>query len=250
VDAREPRAYHRQMPAEPPDPAPAPTGWSRLPSDAPEPRPLTDRDAIRVVAARAGAAVQQGASRVASQVKEGIRRASGALAAPTGTELETLLPGADLPEIGGEGDVVAALAIRLDREADFWRGLALRSLARAAWADRLAQIVAVLAGAGGMALAVIAAFGALFGASAEGGRAILLLTATAALVVACVLVSAVSGRARRAQREVVKDALARADLAELRLHRVSIVLAARKLEGDGYAAALLRLERDAGAPPR
>ena len=62
--------------------------------------------------------------------------------------------------------------------------------------------------------------------------------------------SAVSGRVRRAQREVVKDALARADLAELRLHRVSIVLASRKLEGDGYAAALLRLERDAGAPPR
>lgn len=238
------------MPADPPDPA-TPSTWSRLPSSEPE-APVThnERDAVRVIAARAGAAVRDQASHAAKRVGEGIRRVSGAFATPGGAELEGLLAGVDLPEIGGEGDAVAGLALRLDREADFWRGLALRSLARAAWADRVAQIIAVLAGIGGLALAVIAGLGALFGASSEGGRAILILAAGAALVVACLLVNLVSARIRRAQREVVKDALARADLAELRLHRVSIVLAMRKLEGDHYGAALLRLEHDAGAPSR
>ncbi|HKA87505.1 MAG TPA: hypothetical protein VKE22_07555 [Haliangiales bacterium] len=240
------------MPAEPPDPQAKPSSWSRLPASEPDTSPAApgDRDAVRVIAARAGAAVRDQASQAAKRVGESIRRASSAFASPTGAELEGLLAGVDLPEIGGEGDAVAALALRLDREADFWRGLALRSLARAAWADRVAQIVAVLSGIGGLALAVIAGLGALFGASSEGGRAILILAAGAALIVACLLVNLVSARIRRAQREVVKDALARADLAELRLHRVSVVLAMRKLEGDAYSAALLRLERDAGAPAR
>jgi hypothetical protein len=241
------------MPAEPPDPQPKPSSWSRLPSSeepAGAPAAPAEHDAIRVVAARAGAAVRDRASHAAKRMGEGIRRVSGAFATPTGADLEGLLDGVDLPEIGGDGDAVVALAIRLDREADFWRGLALRSLARAAWADRVAQIIAVLAGIGGLALAVIAGLGALFGASSEGGRAILILSAGAALIVACLLVNLVSSRIRRAQREVVKDALARSDLAELRLHRVSIVIAMRKLEGDHYASALLRLEHDAAAPSR
>jgi hypothetical protein len=239
------------MAAEPPDPQAKPSSWSRLPAEAGEdPAAAGDRDAIRVVAARAGAAVRERASRAAQRVGEGIRRASGAFAAPTGAELEGLLAGVDLPEIGGDGDAVVGLAIRLDREADFWRGLALRSLARAAWADRVAQIIAVLAGIGGLALAVIGGLGALFGAAGEGGRALLVAAAAAALVVACLLVNLVSARVRRAQREVAREALARADLAELRLHRVSIVLALRKVEGAEYAAALLRLEHDAAAPTR
>jgi hypothetical protein len=214
----------------------SPSAWSRLPTD--------EAGTVRPLTARAGTTAQ----RLAGQVKDGVRRASEALAAPRETDLESLVAGTDLPEIQGEPDVIAALAIRLDREADFWRALALRSLARAAWADRLAQIMAVLSGTGAMGLAGLAGFAALVGASPE--RAVLLLAGTASLAAAALIVSMVAGRARRGQREVISDALGRADLAELRLHRVSVVLAARKLDEAQQTAALLRLERDVGAPVR
>src|SRR5262249_11446931 len=161
------------MPAEPPDPQAKPSSWSRLPASEPDTSPAApgDRDAVRVIAARAGAAVRDQASQAAKRVGESIRRASSAFASQTGAELEGLLAGVDLPEIGGEGDAVAALALRLDREADFWRGLALRSLARAAWADRVAQIVAVLSGIGGVARAGLPGRGGRFGGARGGGRA-------------------------------------------------------------------------------
>src|SRR5262249_7770692 len=117
LDAPGARAYHRKMPADPPDPA-KPSSWSRLPAE-PAAEPALpgerDREAIRVVAARAGAVVRDGAKRVGA----GIRRAQDAFAAPSGAELEGLLAGVDLPEIGGDGDALVGLAIRLDREADF-----------------------------------------------------------------------------------------------------------------------------------
>src|SRR5262249_62239642 len=111
------------MPAAPPGPPARPSSWSRLPASEPDTSPPApgDRDAVRVIAARAGAAVRDQASQAAKRVGESIRRASSAFASPTGAELEGLLAGVDLPEIGGEGDAGAAPPPPLARGARFWR---------------------------------------------------------------------------------------------------------------------------------
>ncbi|MGZ3477348.1 MAG: hypothetical protein ACXWUG_28050, partial [Polyangiales bacterium] len=53
-----------------------------------------------------------------------------------------------------------------------------------------------------------------------------------------------SASIRRSQREIVRDALARADLAELRLHRVALAMASVKADPDRAREALARLEKD------
>jgi len=233
------------------------SGWTQLPSSeaseaaaaAPahgEPRPSTER--LRAAMKEGASQVATATAEVASRLSEGVKKASAAFDAPQGTQLEGLLEGADLPSLAAE-DAVAALALRLDREADFWRGLALRALARGQWADRVGLGVATLAAIGGAALAVVAGLGALFGA-AGGSRALLVLSGMAVLAVAAAVVAWVSSGIRRAQRELARDATAHADLAELRLHRVAILLALRKEGGEVARDALLRLERDVAAPPR
>jgi hypothetical protein len=71
-----------------------------------------------------------------------------------------------------------------------------------------------------------------------------------ALAVGAALVTWISGTIRRAQRELAREAMLRADLAELRLHRVGALVALLQADPDAGKQALMRFERDVSAPPR
>lgn len=177
------------------------------------------------------------------EVDRGVRRAARAFAEPHGSEVEGLIGRTDLPALAGD-DPLLELAERLDREADLWRNLAFRELARTAWSSRLLVALAIVVLVADAALGGIAALGALFGAEA-GARSVLVLTAAGVVTAALGVVWLVVHGNRRTQAEVVKGALARADVAELRLHRLGVALAWRKADAAKYAEALARLEREA-----
>ncbi|MBI4706045.1 MAG: hypothetical protein HY744_33545 [Deltaproteobacteria bacterium] len=228
-----------------------PSSWSRRPEDARE-GPDEESKPARSGAAKAAHALRaarQEVGEIGAKLGRGVGRASDALTPPAMTDLRGLLGETNLPGVAA-GDPLRALADRLDAEGDLWRGLALRALARAAWADRFTQAVSVVAAAGCVALGVVAALGAMFGSAGAGGRALLLLAGAAVLVCAALVVAWTSASVRGAQRAIAREALGRADLTELRLHRVAVVLAARAEAGEHYREALVRLERDVSAPSR
>jgi hypothetical protein len=180
---------------------------------------------------------------------ERLQKASDALEEPQGAELDGLYASADLPALD-LADPIGSIVARLDRESDLFRGIALRALARAGWADRIAQGSSLFMGLGAAALAVIAALAALFGADSAWPRVLLLGSALSALSVGAGVVTLISSSVRRAQREIARDALERADLVELRLHRVGVVTALLQTDEASGKRALDRLERDVSAPPR
>lgn len=219
-----------------------PSSWTRLPNTEGEDR----RDSSRVEVRRA---IEHGASEVAAVIGRGMRRATEMVGAPTSTEVESLTTESDLPELGANADTLGALALRLDREGDFWRALALKAMGRAAWADRTTHGASVIAAVGCAVLAGVAGMQALFG----GGtwqKAVMMGAGTIALLAGAAVVGAAGSVTRRAQREISREALARADLVELRLHRVAVVLAVKKDDSGGYAEALRRLEREVTSPVR
>jgi hypothetical protein len=246
-------------------PPPAePSSWSRLPdldgADSGErekvkaaPRPKVVADATRANflrgASAVGAAIQGGAERMSTHLGEGFDRAKAVLDSPAAPELEALYENTNLPQLVAS-DPIGSLALRLDGESDLWRSLALRFFARAAWADRITQGAGVLAGLGAVALAVIAGVGALFGAGDVESRLGLMAGSLGALAVGAALVTWISGTIRRAQRELAREAMLRADLAELRLHRVGALVALLQADPDAGKQALMRFERDVSAPPR
>lgn len=209
----------------------------------------TTRDDLLRGASAVRAAIRGSAERVSVHLGESFDKARAALDTPAAPELESLYQSADLPALIAT-DPIGSLALRLDRESDLWRSLALRALARAAWADRIAQGAGVLAGIGAVALAVITGFGVLFGAGGVEGRLALMCGSLGALAVGVGLVSWTSRGIRRAQRDLAREALLRADLAELRLHRVGMVSAQLQVDPEAGKQALARLERDVSAPPR
>ena len=150
---------------------------------------------------------------------------------------------ADLPELSGD-DALASLAKRLDSEADFWRAVAMRQLARAAWTERIGVTGALLLLVGGVVLAAIAAFRALFATAGGASTAMLVGVGLGVLLVASIAVGQLSARLRRGQVEAVRDALVRADLAETRLHRIALLMEMRAAAREGYVAALAELEGD------
>ena len=77
------------------------------------------------------------------------------------------------------------------------------------------------------------------------GRAILAVDAGVLLAAGALLYLWIGNSIKRTQRESVKEALSRADLAELRLHRLAVVLAWKKTEPAAFREALARLEKDA-----
>jgi hypothetical protein len=154
-----------------------------------------------------------------------------------------LLSQADLPELT-QGEALASLARRLDREADFWRAVAMRQLARAAWTERLGVAGSLLLLVGGVVLAAIAAFRALVATKGGDATAMLLGVGLGVLLVSALAVGRLSTRLRQGQLEAVRDAMKRADLAELRLHRLALLLELREVGRDGYVAALTELEAD------
>lgn len=186
---------------------------------------------------------------MSTHLGEGFDRAKAALDSPAAPELEALYENTNLPPLVAT-DPIGSLAVRLDGEADLWRSLALRFFARAAWADRITQAAGVLAGLGAVALAVIAGVGALFGAGDVESRLGLMAGSLGALGAGAVLVTWISGTIRRAQRELAREAMLRADLAELRLHRVGALVALLQADPDAGKQALMRFERDVSAPSR
>jgi hypothetical protein len=178
-----------------------------------------------------------------AEASRGLRQAARAVGAPRGTEVEALLGRTDLPALAGD-DPLRELATRLDAEADLWRNLAFREMARSAWASKLVTGLAIVVLALDAGLAAVAALGALFGAEA-GDRSLLVLTAGGLLTAALAVVMLVVHVNRRGERDLVRSALARADMAELRLHRLGVALAWRKADEARYLDALGRLEKDA-----
>jgi hypothetical protein len=191
-------------------------------------------DNMRPVADAVGAGVRAGLGKMGDALRVG-----DAPMVPA-----ELLAQTDLPELTS-ADPLMSLASRLDREADFWRGVAMRQLERAAWTERLGVTSSVLLLIGGVVLAAIAAFRALFATKGSGNATAMLLgVGLLVLLVAALAVGSLASRLRRGQMEAVKDAMNRADLAEVRIHRLGLLMELRSAGRDGYVAALSDLESD------
>lgn len=182
--------------------------------------------------------------------ERGLDRASEALATPENADMSALLAAVDLPELASDGPL-GAIALRLDREADLFRGVALRELARVGWVERIAQTMVVAAATCEVAVAVVAVFLAVFGGAVE-GRLGLLFLAAVLVGLAGIGVAASASRTRAAHTRLADSALARARALEERLFRVGLTMEWKSAGPTLYQDALARLERDtspAPAPP-
>jgi hypothetical protein len=182
------------------------------------------------------------AEEVIERIGQGVRSAARTLGPPSGTEVEGLISGTDLPSLGGD-EPLRDIALRLDREADLWRNLAFRELARGVWIQKFTVAVALVVLAAEAALVGLGSLGVIFGD--DGSRVPLLAASATALLAGLGAFVGVVALQRRGQNEVVRSALRRADLAELRLHRVAFALAWDKVDRTRLGDALVRLERDA-----
>jgi hypothetical protein len=229
----------------------APRGWGKAPrprDDGKDEDPSpTAASSARALASEVGAAVRGRlapvAGRVGAAMESGVSSVERALADPTGALTGELLAQADLPELGGD-DPLASLALRLDREADLWRGVAMRQFARAAWMERLSMIGALISVVGVLLLAAIAGFRALFSADHAGQAAVLVAVGALLSLSGMLALGRVSARVRAGQVEAAREALERADLAEARLHRLAALLSMRNADAEAYKAALRELESD------
>lgn len=174
---------------------------------------------------------------------QGLERAGAALATPENADVTALLSAVDLPELTSDGPL-GALALRLDREADLFRGVALRELARVGWVSRITQTMVVATATCAIAVAACAVMLAVFGGTIEGRLGLLLLAATV-VGAAGVGVAAAAARTRTAHTQLAHDALARARVIEERLFRVGLTMEWRSAGPTLYQEALARLERDA-----
>jgi hypothetical protein len=146
---------------------------------------------------------------------------------------------AALPDVGGTTPM-ADLAIRIDRESDYWRTFAVRNL-RPGAARNLAVAGAALALASGLAMGTLATLAAIFGSEGPADASI----ETAAGVALCAVVACVLGVvSERGRVMAAREALARADHAERRLERVAAILALKTASEAKYVEALTRLERE------
>jgi hypothetical protein len=185
---------------------------------------------------------------VRTLVTDGARKLGGGLStaaheldAPAAADLSAPLADANLPELAGD-DPLESLALRLDREADLWRSVGLRELAQIGRTDRIGLVAAVFAALADLSLAFVGGMTALFGAEGAAGRSMLLVAAGVVATGGAAAVGVFTTGIRNAQRTRAALALSRADLAELRLHRVAIALSVRKSDPAAFAGAL---ERDA-----
>ncbi|MDI3289472.1 hypothetical protein [Polyangium sp. 15x6] len=225
-------------------------GWGKVAEvegDDAEPKAPRIKDRAKTLARDVGAAIEgrvaPAADRAAQAVKSGAGTALRALEDPTAFQVSEILAQSDLPTVSGE-DPLADLAIRLDREADLHRGIALRQHARAAWMDRLGAIGAVVALVGIVVLAAIAGFRALF--APEGALFVSLLLGVGALLLllGAFSLGRATARIRASQAQSAREALVRSDLAEARLHRIAALLALRQLDPEAFGKATQDLERD------
>jgi hypothetical protein len=201
----------------------------------------------RAVIGEVGAAVQNGVAPVADRVGNAIRSGVGsverALDDPATSQSNELVEKANLPEISGDAPLVS-LSTRLDREADFWRGISMRQLSRAAWMDRLSISGNVVLLVGIIVLSAIAAFRAMFASDAALHVGALLGVAALLLIMGSITIQRATTKVRQGQLEVMREALARSDLAEARIHRLAALIEMRASDPEQYRTALRELEGD------
>jgi hypothetical protein len=205
------------------------SSYAKLPEDAPEERKRHSEK-------------ESTDAEVIDRIGRGVRTAARTLGPPTGTEVEGLIAGTDLPSLEGD-EPLRELAMRLDREADLWRNLAFRELARGVWMQKLMIAVSLLVLLAECALVALASLGVIFGD--DGTRAPLLIASALVLLTALGALFAIVSVQRHTQHRVADQALRRADLAELRLHRIAFALTWEKVDRARLGEALIRLERDA-----
>ncbi len=215
------------------------------PSDGAKAPPLQQaREKAQVMKRKVAENVGPVAEAALGGVRAGLHKVGDALRVDEPHSLSPeLLSQADLPEVLTE-DALASLAKRLDREADFWRGVAMRQLARVAWTERLGVTSSLLLLVGGVVLGAIAAFRALFATEGGSSTAMLIGVGVGVLVTAAVVVNRLLRGLRQGQIDSVKEALRRADLSEMRLHRIAFLMELRQVGEGGYVAALTGLEAD------
>lgn len=205
------------------------------------------RKTARAVIGDMSTAVQNGLGPVASRVEDAVRSGVGsvekALDDPGKNAAPEMHEQANLPEITRD-DPLISLGARLDREADFWRGVAMRQLSRVAWMDRLSISSTVVLLIGVVVLASIGAFRALVASEAAVYVTALLGASTLLLILGAATIQRATAKVRQGQLEVTREALARSDLAEARLHRLAAILEMRASDQEGYRTALRELESD------
>ena len=199
----------------------------------------------------AGGALQRGiapvASRMEAAVERGVKSVGQALEDPAAAAFASeVIKQSDLPEVDAQAPL-SSLALRLDREADLWRGLAMRQIVRASWMERISVSTTVIAFGMGVTLSAIAAFRALFassGLSAGWMVALLLGVGVIVLSAGCLAIQRVTTAVRRGQIDVARESLQRADLCELRLQRLAVLLELRGQDAASYRTALQQLESE------
>jgi hypothetical protein len=206
-----------------------------------------EKRSARTIARDVGAAIEgrlaPAADRAARAMRTGAASVERALEDPTTSMASEIREQAELPELAGE-DPLAELAVRLDREADLYRGMAMQQLARAPWMDRIGVIAAVVSLVGVAVLAAIAAFRALFAPDGAVFASMLLGVGAFLLLLGSWTTGRAAAKLRAGQAQSAREALARADLAEARLHRIAALLALRQADLEGYKAKLKELEAD------
>lgn len=193
--------------------------------------------------ARTSAKARDGATELAEKSAAAVRgglAAAGKQIAADREEWARVAAESALPDVGAT-DPLADLAIRLDHEADFWRGFAIRSL-KPGLPRALALVGAGLAVVGTVALAGVGAMRAMVGG--DPAETSTLLGSATALAIGAGIAWGVAVWSERTRSHAAREALARADVAEKRLHRTAIALALRNVDTEAYREALVRLERD------
>lgn len=186
--------------------------------------------------------LEEGVEAVKGGLKRGLSGAKRALDAPSEAQVSELIEDTDLPEIGNDDDPLAALALRLDRESDLMRNVALREMTRMAWSDRIAQTIGIVGALGNVGLAVVAVLGALVGGDHAGGRAVLLGTAAIIVLGGTIAAWLVARSGSRRAMELAREALGRAERTELRLERLAFLIATRNVDPKSYKAMLARTD--------
>ncbi|AKF05790.1 hypothetical protein [Sandaracinus amylolyticus] len=183
-------------------------------------------------------------SRTAATAEAALRSVSGGLQEATRRfdaereDWQRFLARSELPDVRGE-DPIAELAVRVDREADFWRSVAVRAMRPGA--SRSIAIGATLVGlTGGLGLSLLGGIRGLFGTDATAGQ---LWAAAGALALGVALALAAAAWLDRTAARAAGEALARADAAEKRLQRIAALLALRRADASAFRDALERLER-------
>lgn len=191
--------------------------------------------------------VQESATTTISGIGQGLERgfdrAGAALATPESADVTALLASVDLPELASDGPL-GAIALRLDREADLFRGVALRELARVGWVSRIAQTMVVVAAASEILVASCAVILAVFGGSAGDGRIGLLFLAACVVGAAGIGAAFSASRMRTTHAKLADEALDRARVIEDRLFRVGLAMEWKTAGATLFQDALARLERD------